>query len=131
MLKELDHAIEARNAQKLQVCIAGLFDQTDPIDNHYYPKIEQLLFARWHHEHEDIIGLIWLRNLKADRFVDPIMLVAQQKDIYRPYDDELESTLRKCVHALKMIDSELSNSALKKLLSTGNQNVKHAFENYG
>ena len=58
------------------------------------------------------------------------MLIAQQREIYRLYDDELESALRKCVHVLKSIASELSNSAVKKLLDTGNENVKYALENY-
>ncbi len=58
------------------------------------------------------------------------MLIAQQGEIYRPYDDELESTLRKCVHALKTIATELSNSAVKELLFTGNENVKYVLENY-
>lgn len=130
MIKRLDQAIENQNEQELQTCIRDLFSQTDQIDNAYYPKIERLLFEKWHHEHEDIIGLIWLKELKDNRFIPPIMLIAQQGEIYRPYDDELESTLRKCVHALKTIATELSNSAVKELLFTGNENVKYVLENY-
>lgn len=130
MIKRLDLATEKQNEKQLRDCIAELFYQTEQIDKALYPKIERLLLEKWHHEHEDIIGLIWLRGLKDNRFVDPIMLIAQQKEIYRPYDDELESTLRKCVHALKTIDTEQSNSAVIKLLDTGNENVKHALENY-
>ncbi|WP_092743408.1 hypothetical protein [Hymenobacter psychrophilus] len=130
MIKRLDQAIEKQNEQELQACIADLFNQTEQIDKAYYPKIERLLLEKWHHEHEDIIGLIWLKELKDDRFIDPIMLIAQQGEIYRSYDDGLESTLRKCVHVLKKIATELSNSAIKKLIDTGNENVKYALENY-
>lgn len=130
MITRLDQAIEKQNEQELLTCIADLFKQTEPIDESYYPKLEKLLFEKWHHEHEEIIGLIWLKDLKDERFIDPLMLIAQQREIYRPYDDELESTLRKCVHALKTIGTEASNAAVKKLQDTGNVNVKSALENY-
>jgi hypothetical protein len=130
MITRLDQAIEKQNEQELQTCIADLFYQSEPIDKSYYPKFEKLLFEKWHHEHEEIIELIWLKDLKDDRFIDPIMLIAQQREIYRPYDDGFESTLRKCVHALMTIGTELSNEAVKKLQDTGNENVKYALGNY-
>lgn len=47
---------------------------------------------------------------------------------FRWYDDELEATLRKCVHALKTINTEKSNQALKQLEDLNNDNVKYALE---
>ena len=58
MINRLDQAIEKKNEPELQACIAALFNQTEQIDKAYYPKIERLLFEKWHHEHEDIVGLI-------------------------------------------------------------------------
>jgi hypothetical protein len=130
MIKRLDQAIETQNVQELQSCITDLYNQSSPIDKIYYPKIEKLLVETWHYEHEDIIGLIWLKDLKDNRFINPIMLIAQERETYRPYDDEMESTLRKCVHALKTIGTEQSNLAIKELVDCGNENVKYALESY-
>ena len=74
--------------------------------------------------------MIWLRDLKDNRFISPILMIAEQGEIYRPFDDELESTLRKCVHALKTIGTNESDKAVERLLSSGNENVGYALENY-
>jgi hypothetical protein len=79
---------------------------------------------------EDIVGMIWLKGLKDDNFISPIMKIAQKRETYRPFDDELESTLRKCVHALKTIGTADANLAIEVLLRSGNENVKDALENY-
>jgi predicted HicB family RNase H-like nuclease len=130
MLKQIDKAIDEQNEEYLQRCIADLFNQTKEISKDFYPRIEKLLVDKWHHEHEDIVGMIWLKDLKDDRFVTPILTIAEQGEIYRPFDGELESTLRKCVHALKTIGTEQSKLALARLISSGNENVKYALENY-
>jgi len=57
-------------------------------------------------------------------------LITQEGGIYRPYDDELESALRKCVHALKTIATEQTIAAVTNLCETWNENVKSALENY-
>lgn len=76
------------------------------------------------------MNTIHLENLIDDRFVEPILSIALNKKIFRWYDDELESTLRKCVHALKTIDTKKSNEALEKLENLNNDNVKFALEMY-
>src|SRR5690349_11436576 len=129
MLKLIDKIIEERNEGHLRTFIADLFNDPEEIDKDLYPRIEKLLADRWHHEHEDIVGMIWLRDLKDNRFINPILTIAEQGEIYRPFDDELESTLRKCVHALKTIGTDESSSAVERLLSSGNENVKYALEN--
>lgn len=130
MLKRLDKAIEEQNEEDLQSCIADLFNQTSEISKEFYPRIEKILLGEWHHEHEDVVGMIWLRGLKDNRFIKPIITIAEQGDVYRQFDDELESTLRKCVHALKTIGTEESNLAVERLLSSGNENVKYTLESY-
>ena len=130
MLKRLDRIIEKQNEIELQGCIVDLFNQTTEIEKIIYPKIERLLIEKWHHEHEDLIGLIWLKEIKDNRFINPIMIIAENKEIYRPFDDELESTLRKCVHALKTIGTKESILAIEKILESGNDNAKYALENY-
>ena len=74
--------------------------------------------------------MIYLENLRDDRFINPILKIALDGDVFRPYDDELESTLRKCVHALKTIDSVNANLALIKLESLNNDNVKTTLDMY-
>src|SRR5690242_10575775 len=108
MLNRLLQAVEEKNQEKLRNSLASLYGQSTEIDKSLYPIIERLLFENWHHEHEDIVGMIWLDDLKDNRFIDPIMAIAQQPEVYRPFDDELESTLRKCVHALKTIGTNES-----------------------
>jgi hypothetical protein len=130
MINRIDQAIETENEAELQNCIAALFDQTAAIEKIYYPKIEKLMLERWHHQHEEIVALIWLRQLRDNRFVEPIMLIASGRALYRPFDDEMESTLRKCVHALKIIATEQSDTALRKLVDTGNENVRYTLKNY-
>jgi hypothetical protein len=130
MLKRLDKAIEEQNETDLRYCIANLFNQANEIDKQVFQRIERILIEKWHHEHEDVVGMSWLHGLKDNRFIEPIMKIAQQREIYRPFDDELESTLRKCVHALKTIGTEESNLALNKLIETGNENVKITLQNY-
>jgi hypothetical protein len=123
-------AIDKHNEKELEACIIELFHQSRLIDKSLYLVIERVMFESWHQQHEDLVNLIYLRNLKDDRFVNPIMKIAEEKVVYRPYDDELESTLRKCIHALKMIDSDESNRALAKLIETGNENIMYALDNY-
>jgi DNA repair photolyase len=68
--------------------------------------------------------------LRDDRLVEPILNIAIDRDHFRWYDDELEATLRKCVHALKTINSDISNSAIEKLKELNNENVKYVLEMY-
>ncbi len=95
-----------------------------------YDLIVKALSGRWHSQHEDLVNTVYLQSLKDDRFVGPILEIAWNREIFRCYDDELESTLRKCVHALKTIDSEKSNNALKRLEELNNDNVKHVLQMY-
>lgn len=123
-------AIDKQNEKELEDCIFELFNQSRQIDKSLYSLIEHVMLKNWHQQHEDIVNLIYLKDLKDNRFINPMMKIAEERDIYRPYDDELESTLRKCVHALKMIDSEESNKALATLIETGNENIKYTLDNY-
>jgi hypothetical protein len=104
--------------------------KTKDIDYGQFDLIEKALSGKWHSQHEDIVNTIYLENLKDDRFVEPILDIALDKETFRPYDDELESTLRKCVYALKSIDSEKSIAALKILKELSNENVEYALEMY-
>ena len=130
MLRRLDKAIDGDDEEGLQSCIAELFNQPQEISKDFYPRIEKLLTEKWHHEHEDLVGMIWLKDLKDNRFVNPIMTIAEQGEVYRPEDYDLEPALRKCVHALKTIGTEESNLAIERLLDSGNENVQYALENY-
>lgn len=128
MRDKLKNAVETKNEQELIKCIdftaSGLFD-TD-----CYEYIIVALNGTWHSQHENLVNIIYLDNLIDDRFVEPILNIAISKERFRWYDDELEATLRKCVHALKSINSVYSNQALKQLEALNNSNVKFALEMY-
>ena len=127
MKKSLKIAVEKESEEDLITCLDY---RTKNIDYDQYELIEKALSGRWHSQHEDLLNAVYLQNLKDDRFVGPILEIALNREIFRWYDDELESTLRKCVHALKTIDSAKSNNALKRLEELNNDNVKHALEMY-
>ena len=128
MTVTLKKAIENQSNVELKKCIN--FNKKNDIGLEQYEHIENALRATWHHQHEDLVNIIYLENLKDDRFIEPILNIAINKDVYRQYDYDLESTLRKCVHALKTINSYNSKLALEKLANLNNQNVRIILEMY-
>ena len=106
------------------------FRRTKYINTGQYDLIEKALIGTWHSQHEDLVNMIYRENLKDDRFVEPLLKIALNREVFRRYDDELEATLRKCVHALKTIDSEKANRALNELEILNNDNVKIAMDMY-
>lgn len=106
------------------------FRLSKSIEESQYPLVEKALRATWHTQHEDLVQSIYLDNLIDDRFVDPIVDIAFKPDVYRKYDLETESTLRKCVHALFTINSEKSRQALEKLKKMNNENVDVILDMY-
>lgn len=102
--------------------------QQDGMDEAYKPILKELVLATWHESHEDIVG--YIGELKDDDFTDDLFKIATTPQPYREYDDELEATLRKCVHALKAINSNHANERLEQLKATGNKNVLYALQQY-
>ncbi|MGY3214229.1 hypothetical protein ACVW2L_003282 [Mucilaginibacter sp. HD30] len=92
--------------------------------------IAQLLTATWHQEHEDLINTVYLHNLNNNIFTDSLYKIATEPGIYKKYDDEMESTLRKCIHALKMINSGEANTYLEELKNSKSSNVDMALSVY-
>jgi hypothetical protein len=128
MKDKLKKAVENKNEQELKKCLDII--HSGNIDNKCYDYIEKALIGTWHDQHEDLVSTIYLENLIDDRFVEPILNIALNREQYRWYDDDLEATLRKCVHALKTINSENSNRALIELEELNNDNVKITLEMY-
>jgi len=124
----LQKAMEKENEEELIKYLD--FEHSGKIDYDHYDLIEKALIVTWHTQHEDLVNTIYLENLIDDRFVEPILEIAINENKYRLFDCELESTLRKCVHALKTINSKKSNEALEKLKSLNNENVKSILEMY-
>ncbi|MGB4773710.1 MAG: hypothetical protein WBP45_00925 [Daejeonella sp.] len=124
----LQNAIENDNEEEL-INYLG-FENSGKIDSDHYDLIEKALLGTWHQQHEDLVNTIYLENLIDDRFVEPILQIAVDKDTYRLFDFDLEPTLRKCVHALKTINSKKSHKALEKLKSLKNENMQYALEMY-
>lgn len=124
----LKKAVESENEQELIECLD--LNQIKKIEPNQYDLIEKALIGTWHSQHEDLENTIYLEKISDDRFVEPILNIALNREVFRWYDDELEATLRKCVHALKTIDSEKSNQAIKTLEGLNNNNVKITLEMY-
>lgn len=81
------------------------FQKKNDLDSSQYGLFKKVFCVKWHNQHEDIVNTIYLENLVDDRFVKPIIEIALNKEIFRPYDDKIKSILRKCVHTLKTIDT--------------------------
>lgn len=120
-------AIKDKDVQMLQFGIAAA--SHDGVDTDYTEVFKKIILEQWHEEHEDIVSIVNL-YLRDDVFTDALWEIAMKPKIYRKYDDELESTLRKCVHALKAIGTPKANAVLEKLVRTGNSNVQYALEMY-
>ncbi|MDH1882778.1 hypothetical protein ACTS9T_15715 [Empedobacter falsenii] len=121
-------AVENKDEQELIKCLN--FNNLDKLDSNCFEYLEKALKETCHSQHEDLVNTIYLENLRDDRLVEPILNIAIDREHFRWYDDELEATLRKCVHALKTINSDISNSAIEKLKELNNENVKYVLEMY-
>lgn len=121
-----DEAIQNKNTRLLQFCIGSSL--RDGIDSDYKEVFHNLILETWHNEHEDIVDIIY--DFKDDNFVNALLEISKKPNLYRKYDDENEATLRKCIHALKVMNTEKSNEAILDLMSTKNQNVFFALEVY-
>lgn len=117
----INNAIVHENKAQLRFALNIAY--RDGIDNSYTKFIAQLLTATWHDEHEDLVNTIYIDNLNDNIFADSLYKIATEPDLYRKYDDEMESTLRKCIHALKMINSEDANTYIEKLKNAKNSNI--------
>jgi len=125
LINLIEAKIEAEDAGKLDLYLALAW--RDGLDESYKSSFKKLVLAKWHNYHEDIID--YIGDLKDDSFTEDIYTVATNP-FYRQYDDENESTLRKCVHALKAINSKNADSKISLLIATGNMNVRYALEMY-
>ena len=125
-LQMLDTAIADKDIIKLGFCIAVVF--REGIDKDYSERFYKIILDTWHEEHEDIVDVIY--DLKDERFCEPLLKIAMNKSTYRKFDDENESILRKCVHALKAINTEKSKVVLKQLTEMKNPNVQYALDMY-
>lgn len=118
----LESAVAEKDVQKLKFCIAVAF--RDVVDNDYSNIFYKIILDTWHEEQEDIVDIIF--DFKEERYCDALLTIALEGKIYRKFDDENESTLRKCVHALVAINTNKSKEILEKLIQTKNPNVKYA-----
>ena len=126
ILQLLEAAIADENVTKLRFCMAASF--RDGLDAAYADNFYKVILATWHEEHQDLVDAVCI--LKDERFCEPLLEIALNKFLYRKFDDKFEATLRKCVHALKAIDTEKANAMLMQLIATGNPNVEHALAQY-
>jgi hypothetical protein len=126
ILALLANKINNNDPEDLEFYLA--FAHQDGIDKSYKSIFKQLILAKWHSCHEDVVE--YIGELKDDDFTDDLYIVATTPDPYRKFDDELEATLRKCVHALKAINSTKSHEKLEQLRITSNPNVRIALDQY-
>lgn len=129
IFKLFEESIRRKDPELLQGGLSMAFKTK--IDSDYIPYISQLLPETWHEEHEELVNIIYLDKLKDDVFTESLYQIAIKPKLYRSYDDETESTLRKCVHAFKLIDSDKAKYYIEELKKTGNPNVRSILEMYG
>ena len=123
-LQFLESAVTDKDIQKLKFSIAMAF--RDGLDKDYSDIFYKLILETWHEEHEDIVDIIF--DFKEERYCDALLKIALEDKIYRKFDDENESTLRKCVNALIAINTKKSKDILEKLILTKNPNVRYALD---
>jgi len=126
ILQMFDTAIANQDEKKLQFCIAVAF--RGGLDNDYSDIFYTIILDTWHEEHEDIVDIV--TNYKEERFCDALLKIASDESTYRKFDDENESTLRKCVYALVAINTKKSKEILNKLIETKNPNIQYALDMY-
>lgn len=126
ILEMFEEAIRTSNPEKLTFCIAA--SSHDGIDCDYIDLYERIILADWHEEYEDIVDIVY--QFKDDRFSNALNEISLNESKYRKYDTELESTLRKCIHALLAINSESSNEILEGLKKIKNSNIESIIEMY-
>jgi hypothetical protein len=122
LLGLLDSKTKNKNPEDLEFYSA--LAHQDGMDEAYKSILKELVLATWHQSHEDIVS--YISELKDDDFTDDLYEIAISPETYRQYDDGLEATLRKCVHALKAINSSHANERLEQLKAMGNENVHYA-----
>ncbi|MEZ4776967.1 MAG: HEAT repeat domain-containing protein [Bacteroidia bacterium] len=123
-LQFLEAAVTDKDTQKLKFSIAMAF--RDGLDKDYSDIFYKLILETWHEEHEDIVEIVF--DFKEERYCEALLKIAMEDKIYRKFDDENESTLRKCVNALVAINTKKSKDILEKLILTKNPNVRYALE---
>ena len=123
-LQCLESAVTDKDIQKLKFSIAMAF--RDGLDPDYSDIFYKIILETWHEEHEDIVDIVF--DFKEERYCDALLKIALEENIYRKFDDENESTLRKCVNALVAINTKKSKEILEKLILTKNPNVRHALD---
>lgn len=128
IIESLLLAINIKDISLLQKVL--LIAYKDGLNIDYSDIIVKILSEDWHEEHEDLVNEIYLQNIKSDAFIEAIKNIIENKNSFRKYDDETESTLRKCIHALKTIDTVKANNLIDELKQTNNPNIISALENY-
>ena len=115
-LRLIEKAYRQQNADDLDavLVIGAVFGfSADPV-----PVLCQLLSAKWHQRHEDIVGT--LQQLKAPAAVDAVYSAALDRHEYLAYD-EFFGLARKCTWALADIGTPDALARLRLL--TGNENT--------
>jgi hypothetical protein len=126
ILQMFDIAVADHDEKKLKFCIAIAY--RDGIDLDYSDIFHKIILDTWHEEHEDIVDIVF--DFKEERFCDALLKIALDQSSYRKFDDENESTLRKCVDALVAINTNKSKDIIEKLIQTKNPNVQYTLDMY-
>jgi hypothetical protein len=120
----LETAVINKDIQKLKFSIAMAF--RDGLDKDYSDIFHNIILETWHEEHEDIVEIVCY--FKEERYCEALLKIVLEDKIYRKFDDENESTLRKCINALVAINTKKSKDILEELILTKNPNVKYALD---
>ena len=117
-LRELWGAIEAKDAERVEFALYGLFGSN--LTPEYVPALVELLGKPWHQRHEDVVGA--LQELRDPRAVDALYEEAHATYEYLSYD-EFFGLARKCTWALADIGTPEAKTKLEALAQEGNELV--------
>ena len=117
-LRELWDAIEAKDAERVEFALYGLFGPT--LTPEYVRALIELLGKPWHQRHEDVVGA--LQELRDPRAVNALYEEAHATYEYLSYD-EVFGLARKCTWALADIGTPEAKAKLETLAQEGNELV--------
>lgn len=105
LISQLNKVIEDKNEEILNDLISICF--YDGVDKSFTLALNQLLLEDWHECHEDIASLI--EKIRDIRSVE----VLYQRILKIPEDDDMRALAKKCIWALKAINTP---EAIDKLI---------------
>lgn len=108
----LEDAVERQHANDVE-CALGVIFRLHAGSPDHRPLLVALSDTRWHHSHEDVVGL--LDGLRDESLVDVLVRATQWLPEYMAYDEDNRSLARKAIYALSNLPGATATEALREL----------------